>query len=153
MAYELGGKKKKSWGDLLLESFGIESGAGARGGSDLRTSLFQPTEPLSLGGGPATPGGLRLPGESPVAAPAAKTPGLFTEGGVTYGEESMGLPEEERVPLTPDEIARRREAFKPARSKYAAKRRETLLGEMGPESYRRNILGVQPKKDVSWRQY
>jgi len=145
--YELGGKKKKSWGELLLESYGL--GVGSGGGASGR-SMF-------LGGGSA-PGAQATPlGESPAtapeAAPVAKTPGMFTEGGVTYGEESMGLPPAERVPLTPEEIARRREAYESARPKYAAKRRETLLGEMGPEAYRRSILGAPPKKDVSWRQY
>ena len=56
-----------------------------------------------------------------------KTPGLFTEGGVTYGEEALKLPREERVALAPEEITRRREAFKPERSKRVAKRRDTLL--------------------------
>lgn len=156
MAYELGGKKKRPWWDMLLESFGVGVGVGggasAPGGTDLRTSLFPATGSMFLGGGPATPGAqTTLLGESPAAAPAARTPGMFTERGVTYGEESIGLPPEERVALDPEEIARRRKAFKPGRSGRAAKRRETLLGELGPEGTRRRILGAPSKLDVSWR--
>ena len=80
-------------------------------------------------GAPPGPGATFLDG-GPAATPApaaVKTPGLFTENGITYGEEALKLPREERVALDPEEIARRRKAFKPERSRYAAKRRETLL--------------------------
>ena len=139
MAYELGGVKKRPWWDLLLESFGAGVGFGGGGGT---TPGAQAT---LLGGSPAA---------EPAAAPAAKTPGVFTAGGVTYGSESMGLPPAERVALDPEEIARRRAAFKPERSRYAAKRRETLLeaGEFAPGGPR--LLGADdPRRKVSWRAY
>jgi len=174
MAYELGGKKKKTPWEMLLESYGVGVGAGARGGTGLLRSsgvsralhLVGQTDIDDEGvGAGARLGDAALPwkasgpgaqatllGESPVAAPAAKAPGMFTEGGVTYGEEALALPREERVALDPEEIARRRKAaFKPERSRYAAKRRKTLLGELGTEGYRRTILGAPSKMDVSWR--
>ena len=130
MAFELGGRKKKPWWELLLGSFGVGVGAGAGGRTDLGTSLFPGRESMLLGGGPSTPGAqATLLGASPAAAPAARTPGMFTERGITYGEEALELPREERVALAPEEIARRRKAFRPERSRRVAKRRETLLGE------------------------
>ena len=133
MAYELGGVKKRPWWDLLLESFGAGVG---------------------FGGGTAPGAQATLLGGSPAAAPAAKTPGVFTAEGVTYGSESMGLPPAERVALDPEEIARRGAAFKPEHSRYAAKRRETLLeaGKFAPGGPR--LLGADdPRRKVSWRAY
>ena len=97
--------------------------------------------------------GATLLGESPAAAPA-KTPGMFTTGGVTYGEESMGKPREEWEALDPDEIERRREAYKPERSATAAKSRKRLLGagKFNPAGPR--LLGADdPRRRVSWRQW
>ena len=79
-----------------------------------KTGAPSGSEATFLGGGPA-------------AAPAAKALGMFTERGTTYGEEALKLPREERMALDPEEVARRRKAFKPGRSRRVAKRRETLL--------------------------
>ena len=66
-----------------------------------------------------------------------KTPGLFTEGGQTFGEEALGL--------APEEIEKRRKTFK-------ANRTPTLLtGARRPAPY---VLGADdPRRQVSWRTY
>ena len=111
---------------------------------------------MLLGGGSPTPAaGPILLGESPAAVPPAKkTPGLFTAGGVTYGEESMGKPREEWEALDPEEIERRRAAHKSARRTMAAKSRKTLLsaGKFNPAGPR--LLGADdPRRRVRWRQW
>lgn len=82
-------------------------------------------------------GNQKKPG-MPMAEP--KVPGLFTEGGVTYGEEALGLSPAERVSLAPEEIERRR-----ARNKTAPVQPKTFLtGDQKP---------VTPWTQQQWRQW
>lgn len=81
-----------------------------------------PAQDTVLGGSSALPWKRPAPllGASPAKAlrrEFGRTPGLFTVSGVSYGEEEMSRPPEERVPLSPEEIERRRKQH----------RRETLM--------------------------
>ena len=75
-----------------------------------------------------------------------KTPGLYTEGGQTFGEESLDRPPEERLPLSPEEIKRRRALFRGERPNTVL----TGLGR-GASPY---VLGAEdPRRKVAWRSY
>jgi len=148
------GKKKKTpgarGGTGLLRSSGVSRALHLVGQTDIDDEGVGAGARLGTAALPwktAGPGGPRVLGESPAAAPAAKTPGMIDIGDGQYiGEEEMDKPEAERVPLSPEEVARRRKAFKPERSRYAAKRRETLLGEA---KERQTLLAGLPKP--AWR--
>jgi len=75
-----------------------------------------------------------------------KTPGLYTEGGQTFGEESLDLAPELREPLAPEEIERRRAAVKTEKPR-------TFLAGLGRRASRYVLGEEDPRRRVAWRSW